>query len=242
MGDIHGRLDLLEAAVTAIRADAKGGLATVIFLGDYIDRGPDSRGVVEFMMRVTAAPDSPFICLRGNHEQMLVDAYHSRRSDMILRWMSYGGGETLVSYGGSGRPNPSIVPAEHIAWMEQLPNFATDDHRVYVHAGLNPGTPLDAQDEAACMGIRERFLRAEPDELPGHVVHGHTPTWADKPDAAEPELLSHRTNLDTGAYETGVLSVGVFDPDAPGGPLKVMRITVANAPAPQAQTQDVGRS
>jgi serine/threonine protein phosphatase 1 len=82
--------------------------------------------------------------------------------------------------------------------------------------------PLEGQNEETCLWIRERFLRAGPGDLPAHVVHGHTPHWADKPDARLPELLPHRTNLDTGAFMTGVLTAGVFDPATPGGPIRLL--------------------
>ncbi|HWA60379.1 MAG TPA: hypothetical protein VG939_03350, partial [Caulobacteraceae bacterium] len=94
---------------------------------------------------------------------------------------------------------------------------------IYVHAGLAPKTPLGRQSEDVCLWIRERFLRARPKDLEAHVVHGHTPVWEGKPDFTLPELLPHRTNLDTGAFASGVLTIGVFDPAEPGGPVEVLR-------------------
>lgn len=211
VGDVHGRLDLLERAWAAMEAHARGRAARVVFLGDYVDRGPDSRGVIEFVMRAQA--EGAATCLKGNHEAMMVDAL--RGAAPMPWWLGNGGDATLASYRGAVAP-------EHLEWMDALPLLHRDPHRIYVHAGLKPGVALENQDEETCLWIRERFLRAGAEELPAHVVHGHTPFWAGKPDPRQPELLPHRTNLDTGAYMTGVLTVGVFDPDAPGGPVRLL--------------------
>ena len=211
VGDVHGRLDLLQTAWATIQEDNGGQAGRVVFLGDYVDRGPDSRGVVEFLMRAQASAE--VTCLKGNHEQMMVDAL--RGAAPMSWWIDNGGDATLASYGRAVTP-------EHLDWMAGLPLMDRDAHRVYVHAGLMPNVPVEEQDEEACLWIRERFLRAPGDQLPAHVVHGHTPFWAGKPDPRQPELLEHRTNLDTGAYMTGVLTIGVFDPATPGGPIRVL--------------------
>lgn len=211
VGDVHGCLDLLERAWAAIEADAGGDPAEVVFLGDYVDRGPDSRGVIEFLLGVQT--QRRVTCLKGNHEQMTVDAL--RGDAPMAWWLGNGGDATLASYG-------EAVTQEHLEWMAALPLIHQDQHRVYVHAGLMPSVSLVDQDQEACLWIRERFLLADPSALPAHVVHGHTPLWAGKLEAREPELLPHRTNLDTGAYMTGVLTVGVFNPDEPGGPVRLL--------------------
>jgi serine/threonine protein phosphatase 1 len=217
IGDIHGRLDLLLAAAGEIAAHRRGREALVVCLGDYVDRGPASRGVIDFLMRAEA--EENWICLIGNHEELMIDAHETGDMD---HWFSNGGQETLASYEGD------VLP-EHLEWLKGLSWMCTDDHRAFVHAGVMPGEPLEAQDERTCRWIRERFLRAEADELPCHIVHGHTPYHALKPNGSEPELLAHRTNLDTHAYSSGVLTVGVFDPDIPGGPVEVLSITQALA-------------
>ena len=215
IGDIHGRLGLFEAALDAIAAHDPGAMRQVVCLGDYVDRGPDSAVLIE---RLIALSGPGFVCLKGNHEAMMVDAL--RGPDGALdRWLANGGEATLVSYGGL-----HSVPEAHLDWLDALPLIFSDPHRYYVHAGLEPGLPIEAQDAAALLWIRDRCLTAGPEDLPRHVVHGHTPRWRGKPDPAQPELLPHRTNLDTGAWMTGVLSVGVFDADAPGGPLEVLAI------------------
>ena len=109
-------------------------------------------------------------------------------------------------------------------WMSGLPRTTGDGHRIYVHAGLMPGTPIHRQKEQTCLWIRERFLQAKASDFEAHVVHGHTPIWEGKPDPAEPELLEHRTNLDTAAFATGVLSIAVFDAERPGGPIELLQV------------------
>lgn len=203
IGDIHGRLDLLERAFDLIWAHAGSRGFQIVCLGDYVDRGPDSRGVVEFLMR--EADCAPLTCLRGNHEAMLLEAVEEGEWS---GWLHNGGRETLASYDGE-------VPARHLGWLRDLPGCARDADRFYVHAGFRPGVALADQEEAVCIWIRGRFLDANAADLPGHVVHGHTPYHIDKLDMERPERLPHRTNLDTGACWTGVLSVGVFQPGRP---------------------------
>ncbi len=200
IGDIHGRLDLIVRAFDLIWAHAGTRSFQVVCLGDYIDRGPDSRGVIHFLMREQAR--TALTCLKGNHEDMMLDAIEAGEWSF---WLDNGGEETWSSYLGD-------VPEPHLAWLRALPVCARDADRLYVHAGFMPGLDLADQDEDACLWIRGRFLNAEASELPGHVVHGHTPQHSDKPEMRFPELLPHRTNLDTGACWTGVLAIGVFEP------------------------------
>jgi serine/threonine protein phosphatase 1 len=223
IGDIHGRLDLLQEARAAIGAHAGGAARTVICLGDYVDRGPDSKGVVETLMDLTDG--SSWICLKGNHEDMMLQALRAERYGSLGQWMWNGGEETLRSYGGRG-----AVPAAHLDWLEALPLFHLDAHRLFVHAGVKPGQPLEDQDPETLMWIRDVFLEAAPEALPCHIVHGHTPQWRGKRDLSRPERLPHRTNLDTGAVWTGILSVGVFEDGRPGGPVEVLAIGEGRSP------------
>lgn len=224
VGDIHGRFDLLLKAIEAIEAHGQGRHDRVVLLGDYIDRGPDSRGVVEFL--IANAKRLRLVCLKGNHEAMLVEAARSGDAKLQAHWLQYGGLETMKSYGWTWRRTPdfSTIPREHIDWMADRPIMTRDQDRIFVHAGLEPDKALHHQEEAICLWIRDKFLEADLDKVGLHVVHGHTPEWSGKIEAAEPELLEHRTNLDTGAYYTGVLVVGVFAEDSPGGPMEVLRI------------------
>jgi len=219
VGDIHGRLDLLLQALRRIKDHAAGRPSQIVTLGDYVDRGPDSRGVVEHLIEAQQA--GGVICLKGNHEQMMVEAVRERGA-ALSRWLDNGGLPALSSYGAAHPGDVDLVPQKHIDWMASLPVLARDGRRVYVHAGVAPGRPLERQREHTCLWIREAFLQAAAGDLPGHVVHGHTPVWANKQEPSAPELLPHRTNLDTGAFFTDVLAVGVFDSEAPGGPLEIL--------------------
>ena len=224
IGDIHGRLDLTTAALEAIEERAAAAESfRVIFLGDYVDRGPESRGVVELMMKLSR--DHRYVCLKGNHEAMMLLCLSGGTTDDYGHWMDNGGRQTIESYGAQDWDDAiAAVPAEHLRWMRSLPLTSGDGHRIYVHAGLMPGAPFDRQTEQSCLWIRERFLKAHAHQFDGHIVHGHTPQWAGKPQPGEPELLSHRTNLDLAAYSTGRLCVGVFDADRPGGPVEMIMV------------------
>lgn len=203
--DLHGRFDLLEKALASVQ-DASPSGGTVIFLGDYIDRGPQSRQVIECLM---AGPPGgwTWVVLKGNHEAMMVQCHDG--PDRRL-WQAMGGTQTLASYGG-------CVPAAHLDWAARLPLLHLDAHRIYVHAGVDPCRPLEGQGEAVLLWMR--YSQKEDLAIPGfHVVHGHTPR------RRGPERLSGRTNLDTGAVFFGRLVVGVFDDDLPGGPTELIEI------------------
>ena len=223
VGDVHGRLDLLERAFDRMAAHAGSRPHRVIMLGDVVDRGPESAGVIDFLLRRQARAD--IVCLKGNHEAMMLGALAG--DEVALRsWLANGGVETLRSYGArTAGDMRRTVSGEHVAWLSALPLAATDAHRIFVHAGLEPHVPLSRQDEATLLWIRTPFLRAPAGAFEAHVVHGHTPVWDAKPDPALPERLAHRTNLDTGACFTGVLTVGVIDAAAPGGPIEVLAVS-----------------
>jgi len=210
IGDIHGRHDLLLAALDAIEEHGGGrGGAPIVFLGDYIDRGPQSREVVETLMRGPRRPDDTFICLIGNHEAMFLDGL--RDENARWNWLVNGGTATLASYGGP-------VSIEHLRWFATLPVSHEDEHRFFVHAGARPGRPLSEQSRQDLIWIREPFLSADHD-FGKHVVHGHTPV------ADGPELRPYRSNLDVGAVWTGRLCVAVFDAEVPGRPVETMLVT-----------------
>lgn len=230
IGDVHGRLDLLALAFAEIDAEQQGRSAKVVMLGDYVDRGPDSCGVVAFLMAYSGLHN--LICLKGNHEDLMVGAARGDPSSLHC-WMSNGGFQTLASYGDS-------VDQAHVDWLGALPVLHADQHRVYVHAGLMPGYAPEQQEDEWCLWIRDRFLDAG-DQWGKHVVHGHTHTHHGKPNRSLPEMLPHRTNLDTCAYYTGILSVGVFDDDTPGGAVAVWSITTS-ANSVGTETQSVGVS
>jgi serine/threonine protein phosphatase 1 len=225
IGDVHGRLDLLKAARTQLLRHDQGRQNPVVFLGDYVDRGPDSCGVIELLMNWKR--DGVF-CLKGNHEAMMVQACRRRDAESLELWLSFGGDATLRSYGAESFNQFSLdlIPERHLAWLESLPMVLEDEHRVFVHGGLLPGVPIARQREEALLWVRQRFLLADGHEFPDrkHVVHGHTPVWAGKLSPSEPELLTHRTNLDTAAYATGVLTIAIFQADRAGGPIECISV------------------
>jgi serine/threonine protein phosphatase 1 len=225
IGDVHGRLDLLKAARTQLLRHDQGRQNPVVFLGDYVDRGPDSCGVIELLMNWKR--DGVF-CLKGNHEAMMVQACRRRDAESLETWLSFGGDATLRSYGAESfnQFSLNLIPERHVAWLDSLPTLLEDDHRVFVHGGLLPGVRIARQREDVLLWVRQRFLLADGDEFPDrkHVVHGHTPVWAGKLSPSEPELLAHRTNLDTAAYATGVLTIAIFQAAAPGGPIDCISV------------------
>lgn len=206
IADLHGRFDLLVKALSAIESHESQG--TIVFLGDYIDRGPNSRQVLE---RLIAGPPAGWrwVCLKGNHEEMMVDAI---RKGEPAGWLVNGGYETIQSYGG----NP---PEDHIRWCDELPMIHLDDHRAYVHAGVDPHLPLNSRDQGSLNLLWRRYRDDEEVCCERHIIHGHTPN------SAGPVRLAGRTNLDTGAVFYGRLVVGVFANDVPGGPVELIAIS-----------------
>jgi serine/threonine protein phosphatase 1 len=215
IGDIHGRADLLEGMIEAIGRDlARHPIADAltVTVGDYIDRGPDSRGVVE---RLRGNPfASPFVALKGNHEALL--AAFLRDASVADRWRHLGGLETLHSYGvdvapmmrgrGYERAAEALrtrLPQEHAAFFGSLATSLTAGRYFVCHAGVRPGVPLARQSEADLLWIRDECLGSNAD-FGKIVVHGHTPT-------EQPEIRANRINVDTGAFMTGRLTCAVLE-------------------------------
>ena len=132
IGDIHGRLDLLTTLLAQIEQHRAGRDRTIVFLGDYIDRGPESAGVIATVRRLQAREPGCIVCLKGNHEDLMLKAY--RDESKVNLWVMNGGYETMASFGPD-------VPAEVLRWAEVLPTVHEDAHRFYVHAGFRPGRP-----------------------------------------------------------------------------------------------------
>jgi len=215
IGDIHGQLDLLRDAHDRVAADrAREGTeaAPLVHVGDLVDRGPDSRGVVELMLDLVAR-DARVRVLKGNHDNMFVlFAQDEPREDPHLRsdlsWLHprLGGQDTLASYGIDPslplevlhRETRRVVPAAHIDFLDGLPLSFAHEEVLAVHAGIRPGVPLPDQTHQDLIWIRGGFL----DDLTDHgalVVHGHTTV-------PEVELHPNRLALDTGAAYGGPLS------------------------------------
>ncbi|MBV9075996.1 MAG: serine/threonine protein phosphatase [Methylobacteriaceae bacterium] len=201
VGDSHGRLDLLQRLLAEIARHAGQRPHRLVFLGDYIDRGPDSAGVVATVRQLQAErPDGTVVALKGNHEDFLL---RSRTDpDVAETWLANGGEETLASYGARGVRE---LPADVLDWLARLPTAFEDEARVYVHAGLDPARPRDGQTDHDRLWIRERFLGQDHD-FGKFVVHGHTPCRTGRPD-----LRPYRVNLDTAAVYGGRLTAGVFE-------------------------------
>jgi serine/threonine protein phosphatase 1 len=202
VGDIHGSMEELRSLLDFCRKIAGEIEHDFVFLGDYVDRGPASDEVITCLMREQASAPSRFRCLLGNHDHMLcLAADRSRSDDELIQWWVNGGEETLDAY---GIDDPSDLPAEHLAWMRALPVRVRDEHRLFVHAGVRPGVPFEAQSKDDMLWIREPFLSSKL----WHgalVVHGHTPVAADTPD-----VQLNRVNLDTGACFGGPLTAAAF--------------------------------
>jgi serine/threonine protein phosphatase 1 len=208
IGDIHGRLDLLERAVDAIRRDIeeRGPAALTVTIGDYVDRGPQSRGVVECL---AANPfPTPYVALKGNHEDML-EAFLADPA-AAPQWFDNGGEETLQSYGIRLRGYAgadieaarvafgAALPPAHRRFLRALKLSLSRGGYFFCHAGVRPGVPLERQREEDLLWIREPFLLSEQD-FGAIVVHGHTPM-------AEPEVRRNRICIDTGAFFSGRLT------------------------------------
>lgn len=203
VGDVHGCADLLVALLDKVDAHAAGRARRLVFIGDYIDRGPDSARVIETLRKLQwREPDT--VCLMGNHEQMLLNAL--RVPGGLAHWLYNGGVEMLESYGVAG---PEDLPSDVLDWVEALPSLHSDALRWYVHAGFEPGVAPPESTLETRLWVREPFLSQEHD-FGRHVVHGHTPSRDGRP-----ETRRFRTNLDTGAVYGGALTAGVFTADRP---------------------------
>jgi len=216
IGDVHGRIDLLQETLTKIdrhRSAYPTDKAIEVLLGDYVDRGPSSFDVIELLS--TRVGDG-FICLRGNHEAFLLDFLQDPR--VLTPWQHCGGLETLLSYGIEPPLNPSPkdqeklaaslanrLPAHHHKFLISLPLSFTLGDYFFVHAGVRPGIDLSHQSAEDLLWIRDDFLSYQ-GSFGKIVVHGHTPV-------SEPEIHNNRINLDTAAFATGNLTCAVLEDD-----------------------------
>ena len=208
--DLHGRFDLLCEGLERILAHAAGRAGTVVMLGDYVDKGPASRQVID-RVRTGLAGGWRLFPLKGNRDAMMVDALRDPAG--LEAWIAKGGDATLASYGG----DPAGVLQAHIAWLDSLRLIQVDDYRLYVHAGVDPGLPLEQQTQATL--LNKRYQKGDPSGFGAlHVVHGHD----NAPDG--PLLYQGRSNLDTLAWRTGRLVIGIFDDAKPGGPVDLIEV------------------
>ncbi|HXC56175.1 MAG TPA: metallophosphoesterase family protein [Rhizomicrobium sp.] len=218
IGDIHGRSDLLRILIAKIAEDAKtrltpGRRPTVVFIGDYVDRGPDSRGVIDFLLN-ELPPGWDYRFLKGNHEETLLAFLND--PTIGESWREFGGLQCLTSYGvavqrnGAAMDWPAMaaafaaaLPPAHFDFLSKLLLRETIGDYVFVHAGVRPGIPLEYQSERDLLWIREEFTAGRR-ALPQTVVYGHTPN---------PQVVTGpgRICVDTGAYATGTLTAAGFN-------------------------------
>jgi len=216
VGDVHGRLDLLDQLLERIDSDIaerRPEQALIVFLGDLIDRGPDSAGVVE-RLRTYRRDGVRTVFLLGNHEEVVLRILGGE-AQLIPGWLRFGGAQCLRSYGGEPQRIAllgdeaaveairSVIPAEHVEFLRGFADTCRFGDYLFVHAGIRPGVELDQQTQLDLRWIREPFLADETDH--GFVViHGHT---------IRPEIdeRPNRIGIDTGAYATGVLTALVID-------------------------------
>ena len=221
IGDIHGRLDLLESMLGEIERDQTGRdgrPVTLIFLGDYIDRGPDSKGVVSRLIRGFSHNYTP-VFIKGNHEALLLSFLDDPSTGRA--WVRSGGDDTLLSYGlsletirlacwdGSNRMAETcrqfraMLPEDHLHFYANLKLYCRFGDYFFTHAGVRPKVPLDRQSEEDLLWIRKEFL-ASTEDFGAIVVHGHTPN-------REPQEQRNRIGLDTYAVRTGKLTACGFE-------------------------------
>lgn len=219
--DLHGHLqthDRLFHIIEQEIAEAPHLRHIAVYLGDYVDRGPDSKGLIDRLIAIKAAPPAGLetVFLAGNHERGLLGFLESPHG--WANWLDYGGLDTLQSYGLSLINTALILPAEReeiqLAFLKTLPSshyeflsllqsmYILGDY-AFVHAGIQPGVPLGEQDERDLMMIRQPFL-SWPHPHEKCIVHGHTII-------SQPEVLMNRIGLDTGLYQGGLLSCAVLE-------------------------------
>ncbi len=213
IGDVHGCADRLAALHGQVAADLRRepvAAPLLLHLGDYVDRGAASATAVRRLAAGPVLPGVPMVCLRGNHEQMMLDALRGDRSS-VAHWLGNGGGETLRSWGVRAHQPVAAwreAMAPELPFLRDLPLFHELDGYVFVHAGLRPGLGLAMQSDEDMLWIREAFLDWTGAILPGApdtaVVHGHTPRPA-------PDIVGQRIGLDTGAVTGGALTCAVLE-------------------------------
>ncbi|MGQ0533647.1 MAG: metallophosphoesterase [Caulobacteraceae bacterium] len=217
IGDVHGEIGKLDELLQLISADAMRRKLPhrIVFLGDLIDRGPDSRAVVERAMRLVLTGEA--LAIKGNHEELMLHAVGSRESIGVYWWAENGGDETIASYmlvNGVYDDFRDAIDDAHVYWLSTLPVMIRDDVRglVFVHGGIDPKTFPECSDEVRLWTRSKAFFDSE--RWPAReetrdilVIHGHTPT-AD----FEPDVQRRRINVDTGACFGGPLTAAVLAP------------------------------
>ena len=216
IGDVHGHYDRLRDMHKAIRQDLRSHPAdqpSLVHLGDYLDRGPDSAGCLSLLASGPPVPGVPTTNLMGNHERMMLTALTQKSREAVDLWLGNGGDASLESWGiPAGAPPrewPRMIPTAHLTLLHGLALAHVQAPFAFVHAGVRPGTPLAEQRQEDLLWIREDFLGWSGVMLPEDpglvIVHGHTP-------APEPVVRPNRIGLDTGTGKGGPLTCAVLDP------------------------------
>jgi len=195
VGDIHGCLDQLKEMISLLDIDRNQD--TLVFIGDYIDRGPDSKGVLDFILELKKEMKT-VVCLRGNHEEMFLDFYLEQKNGPLF--LLNGGRNTLSSYRmkKTDQGYAARLPDAHLHFLKTLPLYFEAGNFLFVHAGLRPGIPLKKQDPHDLLWIRDEFFLSHAD-FPKVVVFGHTPF-------PRPFLMENKIGIDTGAVYGGQLT------------------------------------
>ena len=212
IGDVHGCINRLAALHEQIAEDIATRPVehtTLIHLGDYIDRGTDSAQVVDWLINRPPVPADAIINLMGNHEHMMLSAVSGKDADAAAHWLSNGGADSLLSWGLS-RAVPASewatrIPLQHLLFLRDLAISHRIGPYMFVHAGVQPGIPLDQQSRHDMLWIREPFLTSRADHG-AVIVHGHTPK-------REPTVLPNRIAIDTGAVVGGALTCVMLEDD-----------------------------
>lgn len=197
IGDIHGCVSKLDQLMGKLQMNAKED--TLLFIGDYIDRGPDPKGVVDCILEIRKSMDH-VVCLRGNHEQMFLNYYCEHRDEELF--MHNGGLITLISYGivKEKRAENMPMPESHLQFFSTLQPFYETDQYIFVHAGLRPGIPLEKQSTDDLLWIRQEFFGSRYD-FGKTVIFGHTPI-----SYGLPYMEKNKIGIDTGAVYGGRLT------------------------------------
>ncbi len=196
IGDIHGCLAPLKNLLEHLQPDLHQD--RLLFVGDYIDRGPDSRGVVDYILGLKARyPAENIICLKGNHEVMFLDFLAGKDRQLFL---FNGGMNTLEDYWGEdwGKLQELVLPLDHARFYQELRPFYTTEDYILVHGGLKPGVPLEEQVDEDLYWIRGEFI-ASPEDFGRRVIFGHTPF-------KQPLVLPNKIGIDTGLVYGNYLS------------------------------------
>ncbi|WP_024506549.1 metallophosphoesterase family protein [Bradyrhizobium sp. ARR65] len=214
VGDVHGRADLLSETMERIDEDLwrrPVSYAVEIYLGDYVDRGPDSKEVIDLL--ATRLVRNNAVCLRGNHEELLERFLYDPA--ILSSWLKLGAMQTLASYGVSLRHDGTesnydlhqrfcrAFPKAHALFLKCLKPWICCGDYLFVHAGIRPNVPLDRQTMRDLLWIRSEFLDS-PRDHGKLIVHGHTPV-------PHPDVRSNRINIDTGAWRSGILTCVILE-------------------------------